>query len=71
MSNRNGRLISFFIHKILPTKGDNIMLSRMSIGQLNQSAAMTAGITAVMIDLSGTLHIEDTAISGAQDALQK
>ncbi|XP_072920142.1 haloacid dehalogenase-like hydrolase domain-containing protein 2 [Hemitrygon akajei] len=28
-------------------------------------------IKAVLIDLSGTLHVEDTAISGAQEALQK
>lgn len=28
-------------------------------------------LKAVLIDLSGTLHIEDTAVSGAQEALQK
>ena len=40
---------------------------------LNEWSAVTMGakIKAVMIDLSGTLHIEDTAIYGAQDALQR
>ena len=28
-------------------------------------------VEAVLVDLSGTIHIEDTAIPGAQDALQK
>ena len=32
---------------------------------------MGAKIKAVMIDLYGTLHIEYTAIDGAQDALQR
>ncbi|XP_072353554.1 haloacid dehalogenase-like hydrolase domain-containing protein 2 [Scyliorhinus torazame] len=33
--------------------------------------ATRRALKAVLIDLSGTLHIEDTAISGAQEALQK
>lgn len=28
-------------------------------------------LKAVLIDLSGTLHIEDTAVPGAQDALNR
>lgn len=28
-------------------------------------------LKAVLIDLSGTLHIEDTAVPGAQDAMKR
>lgn len=28
-------------------------------------------LKAVLIDLSGTLHVEDTAVQGAQDALDR
>ncbi|CAJ1071146.1 haloacid dehalogenase-like hydrolase domain-containing protein 2 [Xyrichtys novacula] len=33
--------------------------------------ACRKAVKAVLIDLSGTLHIEDTAVPGAQDALQR
>jgi len=32
---------------------------------------MSSKITAALIDLSGTLHIEDTVIPGAIEALQR
>ena len=31
---------------------------------------MYSGVTAVLVDLSGTLHIDDFAIPGAPEALQ-
>jgi len=34
-------------------------------------AAGREAIKAVLIDLSGTLHVEDTAIPGAVDALKR
>lgn len=35
------------------------------------SMAGRQALKAVLIDLSGTLHIEDTAVPGAQDALNR
>ncbi len=35
------------------------------------SMAGRRALKAVLIDLSGTLHIEDTAVPGAQDALNR
>lgn len=44
-----------------------------SISFLTQVARMASrrALKAVLIDLSGTLHIEDTAVPGAQDALSR
>jgi len=41
-----------------------------SVRSVCYSATMDQ-IKAVLIDLSGTLHIEDTAIPGAQEALKR
>lgn len=35
------------------------------------SMAGRRALKAVLIDLSGTLHVEDTAVPGAQDALNR
>lgn len=44
------------------------------ITRLKEVIRMAAGkvpVKAVLIDLSGTLHVEDTAIPGAVDALKR
>jgi len=39
--------------------------------EIIRMAARKVPLKAVLIDLSGTLHIEDTAIPGAVDALKR
>lgn len=46
-------------------------LSQMCCPSQTSSMAGRQALKAVLIDLSGTLHIEDTAVPGAQDALNR
>lgn len=47
------------------------MLGNETATLLHKQSAMIRTVHAALIDLSGTLHIEDLAITGAQEALEK
>eukprot|EP00066_Takifugu_rubripes_P014064 XP_011603330.1 PREDICTED: haloacid dehalogenase-like hydrolase domain-containing protein 2 [Takifugu rubripes] len=51
--------------------GFHLSLLQTSCCQLVSIMASRRALKAVLIDLSGTLHVEDTAVPGAQEALRR